>query len=102
VSVLQQAAVRAEYIKRFVGVHSDFSELELDDRDPRHATIERYDPRKLRPVIVFLDAQGKEVARHTGKLASAEDALLLARFVSEKHYLRTDFAAFRTAAGKLP
>jgi hypothetical protein len=95
VSVLQQPAVRAQYFRHFIGAHADFSELELDDQDPRHAMVERHDRRKLRPLILFLDAQGKEVARHTGKLASAEDALLLDRFVNERHYLKTDFATFR-------
>jgi hypothetical protein len=49
-------------------------------------------PRKLRPVLVFLDGQGKEVARLTGGLKTAEDALLLDRFVAEKHYPRVDFS----------
>jgi thioredoxin-related protein len=59
--------------------------------------IKRHNPRKLRPVIVFLDAQGKEVARFTGGLKSAEDALLLDRFVAEKHYTKSDFSRFKSA-----
>lgn len=96
-SVLQTPEVSAVYRKQFVGVHSDFTELDLDYNDPRHATIERHNPRELRPVLVFLDASGKEVARQTGKLKSAKDALLLARFVSERHYLKTDWPTFLRA-----
>lgn len=96
-SVLQTPEVSAVYHKQFVGVHADFTELDLDYHDPRHATIARHNPRELRPVLVFLDASGKEVARQTGKLKSVKDALLLARFVSERHYLKSDFAAFRAA-----
>jgi thioredoxin-related protein len=59
--------------------------------------IKRHNPRKLRPVMVFLDGQGKEVARLTGGLKSAEDALLLDRFVSEKHYGTMDFSKFKAA-----
>ncbi len=96
-SVLRKPEVSAKYSKHYVGAHADFGELELDDNDPRHAMIKRHNPRKLRPVMVFLDGQGKEVARLTGGLKSAEDALLLDRFVSEKHYGKSDFSSFKAA-----
>lgn len=96
-SVLQKPEVKAKYIKHYVGAHADFGELELDDQDPRHDMIKRHNPRKWRPVLVFLDHQGKEVARLTSGLKSVEEALLLDRFVSEQHYRTGDFAAFRKA-----
>ena len=96
-SVLSKPEVSAKFIKHYVGAHADFGELEMDDDDPRHAMVKRHNPRKLRPVIVFLDGQGKEVARLTGGLKSAEDALLLDRFVTEKHYRKSDFPAFKAA-----
>jgi hypothetical protein len=98
VSVLQIPEVKAKYVKHYVGSHADFSELQLDDGDPRHETVKRHNPRKWRPVIVFLDGTGKEVARLTGGLKSVKDALLLDRFVSERQYLKTDFTTFRAAA----
>ncbi|MCX7149154.1 MAG: hypothetical protein NTY05_07040 [Rhodocyclales bacterium] len=96
-SVLHKPEVSARYLRNYVGAHADFGELELDDKDPRHAMIQRHNPRKLRPVLVFLDSQGKEVARLSGGLKSAEDALLLDRFVSERHYRKMDFSAFKAA-----
>ncbi len=96
-SVLRKPEVSARYIRNYVGAHADFSELELDDNDPRHAMIQRYNPRKWRPVMVFLDGQGKEVTRITAGLKSVDEALLLDRFVSEEHYQKGDFAAFRKA-----
>ena len=96
-SVLQKPEVSAKYIKHYVGAHADFGELELDDQDPLHDMIKRHNPRKWRPVLVFLDSQGKEVARMTAGLKSAEEALLLDSFVSGKHYQKGDFAAFRKA-----
>lgn len=96
--VLRNPEVMAKFMKHYVGVHADFSELQLDEDDPRHATIQRFNPRKLRPVLVFLDATGKEVARHVGRVNSKEDALLLDRFISEKLYLKTDYKTFRAAA----
>ncbi|HZV55689.1 MAG TPA: hypothetical protein VFF82_12180 [Rhodocyclaceae bacterium] len=98
-SVLSIPEVSAKYFRHYVGAHADFGELQLDDDDPRHAMVQRFNPRKLRPVLVFLDGQGKEVARLTGGLKSKEDALLLDRFVSERHYLKTDFKTFRAAGG---
>jgi hypothetical protein len=97
VSVLKKPEVTAKYSKHYLAAHADFGELDLEDNDPRHAMVQRHNPRKLRPVLVFLDGQGKEVARLSGGLRSAEDALLLDRFVSEKRYLKTDFPAFRAA-----
>ncbi len=97
--VLSIPEVSATYSRHYVGAHADFGELQLDDHDPRHAMVERYNPRQWRPVLVFLDSQGKEVARVTGGLKSKEDALLLDRFVSERHYLKTDFKTFRAAGG---
>jgi thioredoxin-related protein len=93
--VLKKPEVSAKYSQHYVGSHADFTDLELDDRDPRHEMVKRHNPQKLRPVIVFLDATGKEVARSRGKL-EVVDALLLDRYVAEKHYLKGgDFAAFR-------
>jgi hypothetical protein len=95
--VLRKPEVSAKYIKHYVGAHADFSELELDDQDPLHDMIKRHNPRKWRPVLVFLDGQGKEVARTSAGLKSVEEALLLDRFVSEKHYQKGDFTAFKKA-----
>ena len=96
-SVLRKPEVSAKFIKNYVGAHADFGELELEDNDQLNAMVKRHNPRKLRPVLVFLDGQGKEVARMTGGLKSAADALLLDRFVSEKHYLKTGFSEFKAA-----
>ena len=96
-SVLKKPEVSARYSKHYLAAHADFGELDLEDNDPRHAMVQRYNPRKLRPVLVFLDGSGKEVARLSGGLRSAEDALLLDRFVSERHYLKSDFRAFKAA-----
>ncbi len=94
-SVLSKPEVASQYQKLFVGVHSDFSELELTPNDPRHATIQRFNNKQLRPVMVFLDAQGKEVFRHRGKVNTPDDALLIARYVNERHYAKgVEFKAF--------
>jgi len=97
VSVLKKPEVSAKYSQHFLGAHADFGDLDLDPDDPRHEMVKRHNPQKLRPVIVILDANGKEVARNRGKL-EVDSALLLDRYVTEKHYLKGgDFAAFRKA-----
>ena len=95
-SVLKKPEVTARYSKHYLAAHADFGDLDLDPNESLQAMIMRHNPRKLRPVMVFLDGSGKEVARVTGGLKSADDALLLDRFVSEKHYLRTDFPTFKS------
>ena len=97
-SVLKKPEVTAQFSKHYLAAHADFGELELDDKDPLHEMVKRHNPRKLRPVLVFLDGSGKEVARLTGGLKTSEDALLLDRYVAEKHYLKGgDFSAFKRA-----
>lgn len=95
-SVLKKPEITAKYSKHYLGAHADFGELELDEKDPLHEMVKRHNPRKLRPVLVFLDAAGKEVARFRGRL-EADEALLLDRFVSERHYLKSDYPAFKAA-----
>ena len=97
-SVLKKPEVTAKYSKHYLAAHADFGDLDLDPNESLQAMIMRHNPRKLRPVMVFLDGSGKEVARLTGGLKTAEDALLLDRYVSEKYYLKGgDFAAFKKA-----
>ncbi len=98
-SVLRTPEVAAQYKKHFVGAEADFGELQLDDDDPGHAMVKRHNPRKFRPVLVFLDSTGKEVARQVGMLKDKGEALLLQRFVAEKHYLKTDWKTFRAGGG---
>jgi hypothetical protein len=90
--VLQKPDVKARYARNYVTAHLDFGEL--TDKDPRLGMVERHNAKKWRPVLVFLDGSGKEVVRLNRGLKSAEDALLLDRFVSERHYLKEDFATF--------
>ncbi|MDP1735664.1 MAG: hypothetical protein Q8L44_15010 [Sulfuritalea sp.] len=94
-SVLSQPDVSRQYAKNYVSTHVDFSELAA--KDPKHAVIARHNSSGIHPVLVFLDAQGKEVARVRGGFRSPEDALLLDRFVSGKHYRKMDFPAFKAA-----
>lgn len=98
-SVLRKPEVSVKYAQHFVAAQADFSDLDLDDKNPGHGMVVRHNARKLRPVIVFLDSTGKEVARHTGKLNDAADALLLDRFVAERHYTKTDWKTFRAKGG---
>jgi hypothetical protein len=95
VSVLSQPDVSHQFAKNYVSVHVDSGDLPGNDR--LRDVIERHNRSELHPVLVFLDGAGKEIARIKGGLKSKEDALLLDRFVSEKHYRKTDFPGFRAA-----
>ena len=91
-SVLQTPEVKARYAKNYIGVGVDFGELKPDD--PRFEIVKRHNPKKWRPVLVFLDAQGKEVYRVTRGLKGSQQALQIDKFVSERHYLKQDFQSF--------
>jgi hypothetical protein len=87
--------VSQQYVKHYVSVHVDLGELA--ENDARQAIVKRHNSRAIHPVLVFLDAQGKEVARIKGGLKSKDDALLLDRFVSGKHYNTEDYSRFKAA-----
>jgi hypothetical protein len=93
--VLSTPDVSRQFSKNFVSVHVDFSELPATD--PRHDTVERYNTSQLHPVLIFLDASGKQVARIVGGLKSKEDALLLDRYIAGRHYRQGDYKSFRAA-----
>lgn len=93
--VLSQPDVSKQFAKNYISVHVDSGDL--TPNDPRHGTVERHNSSGLHPVLVFLDAKGKEVFRFRGGLRSGEDALLLDRYVSGRHYLKSDFNSFRAA-----
>jgi hypothetical protein len=97
VSVLSLPEVSRRYTNNYASVHVDFGELA--ESDPRRAVAKRYNSSGLHPVLVFLDVQGREVVRIKGALKGKEDALLLDRFVSGKHYQKGDYNSFKAANG---
>lgn len=94
-SVLSLPEVSKVFSKNYVSVHVDEGEMAKDD--PRHAVAKRHNSKGYHPTMVFLDASGKEVARVSGGLRTKEDAFLLDRYISGKHYLKGDFRSFKSA-----
>jgi len=47
------------------------------------------------PVIAFFDLDGKLIHRHTGRTSTAQEFLLMGRFVAEGHYKDTRFARYK-------
>lgn len=94
-SVLSQPEVSRPYAKNYVSVHVDSGDLPGSDR--LRDVVERHNRSEIHPVLVFLDGAGKEVARIRGGLKGKDDALLLDRFISGKHYLKTDYSGFKAA-----
>ena len=92
-SVLQNPEVRTRYGRNYVAAEVDFGELKADDH-ARQETVKRLNAKKWRPVLVFLDSQGKEVYRLNRGLKGKEQALLIDKYVSERHYLKHDFQTF--------
>ena len=53
-SVLKKPEVTAKYSKHYLAAHADFGDLDLDPNESLQAMIMRHNPRKLRPVMVFV------------------------------------------------
>lgn len=52
------------------------------------------------PVIAFFDLQGKRVMRFTGRTSSAEEFLLLGKYVANKEYQKVKFSKYKRAHKK--
>lgn len=52
------------------------------------------------PVLAFFDLQGKRVMRFTGRTSSAEEFLLLGKFVADKEYLNGKFSRYKRSHRK--
>ncbi len=52
------------------------------------------------PVIAFFDLQGKRVMRFTGRTSSAEEFLLLGKYVADKEYEKVKFSKYKRAHKK--
>ncbi len=72
-------------------VNFDGNEIAEKDFALKHNRI------RATPVFLFLDLEGKRVARYTGAAKNVEEFMLLGEFVSDRHYENTNFVKFKRA-----
>lgn len=99
-TVLNQAAVQDYYRRHFRvisldtagdGPVMDTTGKEMPEKDYA-LKIHRV---RATPVFVFLDAQGKTVARLTGATRDVDEFLWLGEFVAGEHYKNENFSTFK-------
>jgi thioredoxin-related protein len=71
-------------------------DLRSPANDDERKLIARYKARWA-PTLVFLDPQGREVARFARGFSNVLDAVLLNEFITRKHYTKTTAQAYITA-----
>ena len=90
-NILNGGALAARWKAHYVVVNIDIFDPTVEQR----AVIEKYNIRWA-PVLAFLDRSGKRVA-HAKQLRNEKEALLLDEYVSQKLYVKTDFARYYAA-----
>ena len=95
--MLNSSDIIEQYKNIFAIVEIDFSHRqrwgELDEAEKR-PEVTRYNPEQFRPVIVILNADGKQVFKSFGGFKTPQEARLLGQYVVGKHYLDTKWKAF--------
>jgi len=98
--VLNSSEIVKQYEKLFAIVEIDFKYQQRRgevDKDEKRPEVARYNPQQLRPVMVILDGEGRQVFKGFGGFNNSYEAELLAKYVSGKHYRNTEWPAFIAA-----
>lgn len=101
-TILNQSEVQDAYRRDFLVYTLDVNgDLPMTDFAGRETTEKAFalDNRvRATPTLVFVDLDGKIVARHTGPTRDVADFLLLGRYVAEGAYRDGPFAAYKQKA----
>ncbi len=99
-SIFNQTEVQDYFRKHFQIISMDIEgDLEITDFKGEPTTQKDFSFKAHRvratPVITFFDLEGEKVASYTGATGSAEEFLLLGKFVTEGHYKTSRFTKFK-------
>ena len=102
-TVFSKPEVQAWYGERFLVIPIDIEgDVPITDFQGRETTMKDFAFRQFRvratPVMVFIDLEGRPVARYTGPTRDAEEFLLLGRYVAEEKYREMPFARYKRLA----
>ena len=98
--ILNQSEVQDFYRNNFrvlmMNVEGDNLIVDFDGTDIVEKNFAlRHNRVRATPVFLFLDLEGREVARFTGAAKNIEEFLLLGEFVADRHYEKTNFVKFK-------
>ncbi|MCU7940217.1 MAG: thioredoxin family protein [gamma proteobacterium symbiont of Bathyaustriella thionipta] len=99
-NVLNQTNVQEYYKKNFLIFSVDIEgDVEITNFNGENMTQKDFAFKENRvratPVIAFFDLDGKRVMRFTGRTSSADEFLLLGKFVADKEYNNTKFSKYK-------
>jgi len=102
-TVFSKPEVQAWYGEHFMVIPIDIEgDVPITDFQGHETTMKDFAFRRFRvratPVMVFIDLEGRPVARYTGPTRDAEEFLLLGRYVAEKKYREMPFARYKRLA----
>ena len=100
--ILNQSEVQDYYREHFrvlmMNVESDTLIVDFDGEEIAEKDFAlRHNRIRATPVFLFLDLEGKRIARYTGAAKNVEEFMLLGEFVSDGHYDTTNFVRFKRA-----
>lgn len=100
VNVMNQPAVQAYFREHFLLFPLDIEgDVEISNFAGEHMPQKDFAFKEHRvratPVITFFDLDGKQIHRHTGRTADADEFMLMGKFVAEGHYKETRFTRFK-------
>jgi thioredoxin-related protein len=105
-TVLNKPVVQDWYAEHFVSIAVDIKgDVELTDFDGITLPSKVFaDHRRVNmtPAVAFIDLDGTEVFRHWGAIRSAEDFLLMGRYVLEGRFDDIAFESYREQQGLDP
>lgn len=103
-TVLNRADVQ-DYFRRHFLIYSidtkgDVPITDFQGRDTTEKSFAQAQRARATPVFVFYDLEGQPVTRYTGATKTAEEFLLLGRYVVEGAYKTMSFNVYKRQAGK--
>ena len=101
--VFNQRSVQNWYGQRFVNISIDLhGDVELKDFDGISLSTKNFSKQRnvfVTPVIAFIDLHGEEIYRHVGMIKTAQEFLLLGKFIEGGHNRNMDYDRFLESQG---
>jgi thioredoxin-related protein len=101
--VLNQAHVQDWFRERFVNIAIDIhGDIEVDDFDGITLPMKVFAEHRrvyMTPVMSFIDHGGAEIYRHLGMVKTAEEFLLMGKYIEGRHYFDLEFKVFAAQQG---
>ena len=101
--VFSQKQVQDWYRERFLSIAIDIhGDVEIKDFDGITLPSKVFSEHRrvfMTPLVSFIDLNGDEIYRHLGMVKTAEEFLVMGKYIAGKHYFDTEFEVFARQQG---